>query len=564
MRKQKLFKILFMALVIILVIGFTVIVQASSDENNSERVIRKLFTLTRPQAAAPDEYETALLIAEGMRELGLDVGVKVITWEQMINIVWYTRDSWDFTGWTITSRPERLDPDEMLYNSFHSSTVENGYNFVGYINPEYDKLVEKQRVTLDKEERRKLVFKCQEILAEDAVWDFVVNPTINIVFNNQVFKPESIKEMVGMGIKNFWTYIYAEPAGEQKNIILNSNDTVRSINPLFISGTADSWITELVWDRLMRVGQDGLPKPWAAKSIEWVSDKQVRVILREGMKWHDGKPVTVEDVKFSFEAPLSGEVPMYKPFVDNIKFIEIINSNTLDFNLKNPSATFEIASLSKINLIPKHIWEPILKDLKNSTDNVESTQEEIPIGSGPYKFSHWKFSEEIVLDANKEHFSAPKMEKWIVRFILNMEATLGMIQNGEINFLAAYLGDPQLLQRKVEADSKLTMVSSVDVGARFFAPNHRRPPFDDSAFRRAVAAVTDRDLIVAAIWKGFAVPGDSVVSPAMKFWKNKNLNLPSGGVEEAKQILKEAGYEWDKKGRLMYPEGKKEELDPMY
>jgi len=195
---------------------------------------------------------------------------------------------------------------------------------------------------------------------------------------------------------------------------------------------------------------------------------------------------------------------------------------------------------------------------------MESTQEEIPIGSGPYKFSHWKFSEEIVLDANKEHFSAPKMEKWIVRFILNMEATLGMIQNGEINFLATYLGDPQLLQRKVEADSKLTMVSSVDVGARFFAPNHRRPPFDDSAFRRAVAAVTDRDLIVAAIWKGFAVPGDSVVSPAMKFWKNKNLNLPSGGVEEAKQILKEAGYEWDKKGRLMYPEGKKEELDPMY
>jgi len=561
MKKQKLFKILFMALVIILVIGFTVIIQAASDTNNSERVIRKLFILTRPQALAPDEYETALLIADGMRELGLNVDVKVITWEQMIGAVWYNRDSWDMTGWTVTSRPERLDPDEMLYNSFHSSTVENGYNFVGYINPEYDKLVEKQRITIDKKERRKLIFKLQKILADDVAWDFVVNPTINIVFNNQVFKPESIKEMVGMGIKNFWTYIYAEPAGEQKNLILNDNDTVRAINPLFISGTADSWITELVWDRLMRVGQDGLPKPWAAKSVEWVSDKQVKIVLCEGMKWHDGEPVTVEDVKFSFEVPLSGEVPMYKPFVSNINSIEIVNDNTLIFNLKKPLAAFETSTLAKVNIVPKHIWEPIIEDLKNSPDNVESIQEEIPIGSGPYKFFSWKFSEEVVLEKNTEHFSAPKMDKWIVRFVPNMEAVLGMIQNGEINFLTTYLGDPQLLEEKVEADPKLTMVSSVDVGARFFALNHRRHPFNDRAFRRAVAAITDRDLIVAAVWKGFAVPGDSVVSPAMKFWKNDNLDFPSGGVEEAKQILKEAGYEWDKKGRLMYPEGKKEELN---
>ena len=560
MKNKKLFKMLFTVLVIILVIGFTGIVQAESDANDAERVIRKLYVLTRPQATSPDEYETALLIVEGMQELGLEVDAKVITWEQMIDAVWYNRDSWDMTGWQMTARSERLDPDEVLFNLFHSSTAETGYNFIGYINPEFDKIAEKQRVTIDREERRKLIHQLQEILANDAAYDFVVNPMVNIVYSNKVFKPESIKEMAGMGIKNFWTYIYAEPAGEQKNIILNSNDTVHAINPLYVSGSADSWITELVWDRLMRVGQDGLPKPWAANSVEWISDTQVQIVLRDGMKWHDGKPVTVEDVKFSFEAPLSEEVPMYKPFVSNIESIEIVNENTLVFNLIKASAVFETASLAKLNIIPKHVWKPILEKLKDSTDNVESIQEDVPIGSGPYKYSSWKFSEEVVLEENKGHFAAPKMEKWILRFIPNMEAALGMIQNGEINFLSTYLGDSQLLQQKVEKNPELTMISSIDLGFRYFAPNHRRPPFDDVAFRRAIAAITDRDLIVAAIWKGFAVPSDSVVSPALEFWKNDNLNLPSGGVEEAKNILQEAGYEWDKKGRLMYPEGKKEEL----
>jgi len=561
MRNQKIFKYLFIVLIMILTFTFSGIVQAASDVNDSERVIRKLVVFTRPQATSPDEYETSLLITDGMRELGINAEAKVITWEQMIDAVWYNRGSWDMTGWQMTARPERLDPDEIMYNLFHSSTAENGYNFIGYINPKYDEMVEKQRVTLDREERRALILQLQDILANEAVCDFVVNPMVNIVYNSKVFKPESIKEMAGMGIKNFWTYIYAEPVGEQKNLILNSNDTIHSINPLYVSGTADSWVTELIWDRLLRVGQDGLPKPWAAESIEWISDTQAKIILHKGMKWHDGKPVTVEDVKFSFEVPLSGEVPQYKPFVSNIESIEILDDATLLFNLKKAFAGFETATLAKVNIVPKHIWESIIEDLKDSPDNAESAQEEIPVGSGPYKFSSWKFSEEVVLEKNTEHFSVPKMDKWIVRFIPNMEAVLGMIQNGEINFMATYLGDSQLLQQKVEENSDLTMISSVDLGFRYFAFNHRRPPFDDIAFRRAVAAITDRDIIVAAIWKGFAVSSDSVISPALKFWKNDNLNLPSGGVEEAKQILKEAGYDWDKEGRLMYPEGKKEELN---
>jgi peptide/nickel transport system substrate-binding protein len=145
-----------------------------------------------------------------------------------------------------------------------------------------------------------------------------------------------------------------------------------------------------------------------------------------------------------------------------------------------------------------------------------------------------------------------------------MEAALGMILNVEINFLTTYTGDASLLAQKLKANPHLTMISSVDLGFKFVAANHRRAPFSDRAFRRAIAAIMDRQLIVDAVWKGFAVPGDSIISPALKFWKNTNLNYPTGGQEAARKMLEEAGYEWDKKGRLMYPEGQKETLKPVF
>src|SRR5690625_6898498 len=128
---------------------------------------------------------------------------------------------------------------------------------------------------------------------------------INTVYNTEVFKSDSIVDMAGLGARNFWTYVEAEPAGDVQDIILNSPDTVQSINPFYISGAVDSWFTELIWDRLMRVDEEGLPELWAAEEVDWVDDTTVNVKIRENMKWHDGNIVTAEDVKFSFEAPMT-------------------------------------------------------------------------------------------------------------------------------------------------------------------------------------------------------------------------------------------------------------------
>jgi len=428
---------------------------------------------------------------------------------------------------------------------------------VGYVSPEYDQVAEAQRRETDLAKRKELVGKAQDIAAADVPYIFLVHPKNNTAFLSSVWKPASMVDQGGIGIRNFWTFIGAEPVGATKDMVLNATENMVSINPLYISGAIDSWVTDLVWDRLMRIGPDGLPQPWAAEKVVFTDEKTVDVTLRTGMKWHDGRPVTLEDVIFSFQAPMGDEVPMYKPFVGNIESIEPSGPNALRFKLKQPSAAFLTSTLAKVNLVPKHVWEPVLKGLEGSPQTAESHQEPKPIGSGPFRVVRFGLQEEVLLERNPDHWSPPKMERWVLRIVTNTEAALGMLRRGEINFLSDYRGDPKLLEALAKEKNDVQVASTVDMGFRFVGLNLRRPPFDNPKFRQALSLAVNRNLMVQAAWNGYAVPSNSVVSPSLAAW-HKPLPVKSS-LDQAKALLKEAGFELVG-GKLHYPEGKKESL----
>jgi len=517
--------------------------------------IRQLTILSRPQAVQPQEFQSIQLMAQEWKKLGVDVDIKVQPWEQMSDFVWAERDKWDMTGWQMAGRPERSDPDELLYNLFHSSTAKDGYNFVGYLNPDYDKLATEQRQETDPEKRKALVFAAQEMLARDQPIINLVHPRLTYAFNKEIWDEASVVDQAGVGIKNFWTFTSIKPLGAQKDIIVNAGDAVTFINPLYISGPVDSWITELVWDRLLRVGPDGLPKAWAAESFTWIDATTVDVTLRPGLKWHDGSPVTQDDVIFSFLTPQSDKAPMYKPFVSNIASIDKQGDNGLRFKLKAPSAAFLTTTLSKVNLIPKAIWEPKIKALEGKADTAETIQEDVPMGSGPFKFVRWTKNEEVVLEANLDHFAAPKAARWILRTVSNTEAALGMLKSGEINFLSEYTGDPKVLEDLLAGMPALKMVVTDDLGFRYIGLNERRAPFDDPAFRRALSTAIDRRLIIGAAYKGYATPANSVIAPVLTFWHDPAVDKMETGIDVAKKILEDAGYSIID-GKLHYPDGK--------
>jgi peptide/nickel transport system substrate-binding protein len=151
------------------------------------------------------------------------------------------------------------------------------------------------------------------------------------------------------------------------------------------------------------------------------------------------------------------------------------------------------------------------------------------------------------------------MDRFILRVIPNNEAGLGMLRRGELNFLSDYRGDPKLLTDLSNQQKDIQVASTVDLGLRYVGHNLRRAPFDDQAFRQALSTVVNRNLIAAAAWNGFAVPASSMISPALPFWHQGTP--PRANLDEAKAILKKAGYELVG-NRLHYPAGKKETLQP--
>ncbi len=525
--------------------------------------VRKIVLLSDPQGSAPAAYQAAQLAAQAWRQLGLEVEVRPLPRQQQSQIVWYERQRWDTTMWRMVGRPERSDPDELVYNLFHSSTANAGFNFVGYTNPEYDRIAEAQRSAVDAAERKRLMIAAQTTIDRDQPYAFLVHPENIGAFNKTIWDPASIVTQSGVSIRNFWTFVAANPLTAQKTMVLNARFNLIAVHPLYVSGATDSWVTDLVWDRLARVGPDGLPRPWAAESITADGDRAFNVTMRDGMKWHDGRPVTIDDVIFSFEAPAQGNsVPMYKPFVADIARVERTATRTIRFSLKQPNASFVTSSLAKINLVPKHIWEPILLEVAGKSESIERVKDPSTVGSGPFRLMRARLNEEIVLDKFADHWSAPRMDRWILRVIPNPEATLAMLRSGELSFLADYGGDPELLMQLAQQNPAIDVRREIDIGFEFIAFNNRRAPFTDANFRRALSMSLDRKLMVEAAWNGFAVAANSHVSPALKAWHAEAVDNPRTGIAVARQILEQAGYRV-MGNRLHYPAGTKEALQPV-
>lgn len=205
------------------------------------------------------------------------------------------------------------------------------------MHPAFDKLAQQQREELDLAKRKALIMQAQELINSDQPYGFMVHPYNVVAYNKTVWDPKSLVSQAGIGIRNTWTWINIKPLGAQQDVILNSTALPTRLNPFNIPGGQGSWATEIVWDRLMRVGPDGLPQPWAAEKVDRPDAQTVNITLRKGMTWSDGQPVTIDDAEFSLQAPDFGDkAPMYKPFVRNIESVTVTGPDTLSMNALDP------------------------------------------------------------------------------------------------------------------------------------------------------------------------------------------------------------------------------------
>lgn len=273
----------------------------------------------------------------------------------------------------------------------------------------------------------------------------------------------------------------------------------------------------MYYDKLIRLSPDIEPIPWAAESVDAVDDVTIEVVLRDGMTFHDGEPVTVEDVKFSYEYNMEQDFGYFRPFYEPLEEVKIIDDNTLHFVLKEPSSFFITVTLSQIPILPKHLWE----DIEEASD---LAPHEIPtVGSGPMKFDRYDRGEYKRLVVYEDYFKADEIDIEAIDFVIYADAEgtyTGMVTQ-EVDMTAWRL-EPSHIPM-AEDEDHLTVVSVPDFGYYHMTYNLQLPALDDVDFRRAIAHAIPHETIVDVLLDGRGERGNSVIAPVNTFWHNPDV-----------------------------------------
>lgn len=440
-----------------------------------------------------DTIEIWRFLGEDLKKVGINVDLKTGTLNEFVGEIVKKKHDYHLVTIVWGAGPERLEPTFFLNELFHSERAKPGGRNYGYFrNEEYDSVVEKQLTEMDPIKRKALVFKAQELIHKN-------NAFFPICHRDyiQVYDEKRIADVVpvmgtGIGYPYIpWTFYKARTIADiEEPRIVGKNDLL-TLNPFAVSQVQnESWL-RMVYDTLAFRDKDAKLIPWAAESWEIVDDKTVNIILRKGMKFQDGKPVTVDDVKFTFDFIKEWEFPAFTDvwqIVDNVK---ILDDSKLRVELKTPYAPFAASILLKTFIAPKHIWADVTKKAKVSNPQEWNNPE--PIGSGPYRFDEWKKGEYFHLIANKEHFVKPEFKGLYYVIVPAKENQYAMMEKRQAEIIGWSMDMKQA--KKLAEFDHLKMVSVSGHGMHEMRPNMDKKPMSDPAFRKALQHCIDRKKI---------------------------------------------------------------------
>ena len=267
--------------------------------------------------------------------------------------------------------------------------------------------------------------------------------------------------------------------------------------------------------------------------------------LRQGAKFHNGREIKADDVKYSFErllnpdnmSPLSSTLASIKgakEFTEKkateVAGIKVTGPYSLTIELAEPDPTF-LLRLTNIccSVVPKEEVQKLGADFGMK-----------PVGSGPYKFDSWVKDSKVVLVANKDHWAGPPKIDVIETLIVKEAATRdAMFAAGQIDYML--LGDPQYLKYKNDPKWANNLVEVAELYTRHIAFNCQRPPFNNKLVRQAINYAIDRKTLVDTLLQGKAYPATGLFPPTLMGYDPELKGYPYD-PEKAKALLKEAGY----------------------
>lgn len=296
---------------------------------------------------------------------------------------------------------------------------------------------------------------------------------------------------------------------------INLGQAPTTLNALSSSDAYASEVQSYIMEGLLTRNPD--TREWEpALAKEWTiakDGKSFEFTLRDGVKWHDGKPLTIQDVKFSFDAIMDPKdkykTAHLKPYYENIKTAEITGPNKIKFTVGTPYFN-NFTVVAGLTVVPMHLY-------KNPSKEQEKILNKTLVGTGPYTLKEFDRSKRIVLAANPTWWgrAASNMkgmhnfQTLTMRFIQDSTISIRSIENGDIDYLS--LQPEEYVQKAVgpkwgKQVLKIKTQNKQVSGYAFVGFNLTNPIFKSVKTREAIVSLFDRKKMIEKLLFNLSLP----------------------------------------------------------
>jgi peptide/nickel transport system substrate-binding protein len=340
------------------------------------------------------------------------------------------------------------------------------------------------------------------------------------------------------------------------------------LSPLFSTSGSEQQVNRLVLGSVFKLNATLEPVPDLAESWEVSEDsKTFTFVLREGLTWNDGTPLTVDDIIFTVEraadartgsnlkgrmSNIEGAVAYGNQEADSISGLTKVDDRTLTITLANPDAAFmtSLGVFSGFCVLPKHALEGIAPEaMKENPFSLAPT-----VGAGPYNFVRYETDQFVELAVNPTYWGERPAVDRIFMTIATPDVAVAQLQRGELDLMTMPVDEADRLKN----DPSIKIVSVRSPSISQIGINNNREFFKDKRVRQAMMYAIDRQGIVDTIMFGQAeVVNSPIIGP--DWVGTPEVNLYPFDPEMAKSLLAEAGWDPNQAVEMIYVAGPKEQ-----
>lgn len=314
-------------------------------------------------------------------------------------------------------------------------------------------------------------------------------------------------------------------------LIIGIENEIANLDLRSSADANSSHIAKLVLQGLLKIGDDLRPELDLASQVTTTGDREFRFKIPANITFHDGTPLTAEDVLYNFRQASGPQSKVKSSFADVLSFAAP-DAGTFIIKLNKPNPSFLASDVSAIKISPKHLGES--PELGRH-----------PVGSGPYKFVARHFRD-LIFERFENYHSQdphdlhkfPTFKKIIVRTVGDPTTRFFSIIGGDLDVLINALSPRRVTE--AAQDEGIQTIRSPGSTYQYLGLNLKNEKLRDPRVREALSLAIDRQTIITHKLKGFATPANSVLSPQNIF---TNRELPEMGYDpvRARKLLSEAG-----------------------